>query len=37
MKPTRYEVLRQAVDETFDVSQAQWERVVVIDNMYPKW
>ena len=25
MKPTRYEALRQAVDETFDITPDQWD------------
>jgi hypothetical protein len=27
MKPTRYEALRQAVDETFDISPEQWDSI----------
>jgi len=27
MKPTRYQALKQAVDETFDVSPTQWDMI----------
>jgi hypothetical protein len=27
MKPTRYQALQQAVDETFDVSSEQWQEI----------
>lgn len=27
MKPTRYDALRRAVDETLDVSEEQWDDI----------